>query len=368
MADDAFLTERCAALCAELFAGLPRKDQRRRGTEYVHGLLRTPGRKSIRNIAGQANEQRLHHFVSDSTWDWTPVRRALRRHLLDTAPPQAWVIRSLIIPKAGEHTVGVARRYCSTRGASLNAQHAVGVWAATPERAVPVGWRLHLSPTWLADADRRRRAAIPAAAAPQPVGECLADAYLELFDGPHDRPVALDARDVDAAGIVRRLRAAGAPVIARIDPDTPLWTCSPLAGHGREPIAAGRLIGMDRQVRRPLFGAGGGLAATLPVRLTGSGRRDDLLLLGVGGRGQRDWPGEVWLTDLTDRGAADLVRLGGLLGRVDEDLAVIGDRVGLRDFTGRSFAGWHRHVTLASAAHALVALHDPALVTHRRAS
>ncbi|MEV4442291.1 transposase, partial [Streptomyces sp. NPDC049577] len=69
-----------AELCAVLFASLPRSDQRRRGEAYVRGLLGAQGRKSIRNIAaligGQAAEQSLHHFISSSTWDWSPVRRA----------------------------------------------------------------------------------------------------------------------------------------------------------------------------------------------------------------------------------------------------------------------------------------------------
>ncbi|CAM5640480.1 hypothetical protein SAURM35S_09798 [Streptomyces aurantiogriseus] len=38
--------------------------------------------------------------------------------------------------------------------------------------------------------------------------------------------------------------------------------------------------------------------------------------------------------------------------RVARDLATVGDRVGLRDFEGRSFRGWHRHTTLAAVAHA----------------
>ncbi|MER7003731.1 transposase [Dactylosporangium sp. NPDC000555] len=354
-----------AELCGELFAGLARKDQRRRGVEYVHGLLRTPGRKSIRNIAGAANEQRLHHFVSDSTWDWMPVRRALREHLLRSAPPLAWVVHSMIIPKAGEHTVGVGRRYCRTRGSFLSAQHAMGLWAAAPGWSSPVHWRLHLSATWLGDADRRRRAAIPAAAVPQPVDECLVDTYLELVTD-RELPIVLDARDLDAPAVIRRLRAAGAPVLARIDGATPLCPDAPVPGHTGGPLPAAQLLEMVRHTRRPVFGAGAALAATRTVRLPGPGRPDDLVLLGVGGPGP-GWPGEVWLTTCTGHGLADLVRLGRLPARVGADLTAIGDRVGLRDFTGRSFAGWHRHITLASAAHALVALHGAAPEDLRRA-
>lgn len=70
-----------SALGTELFASMPRRDQRTKGMAYLQGLLEAEGRKSIRNIAalfgGDATEQSLHHFIVSSTWDWTPVRRAL---------------------------------------------------------------------------------------------------------------------------------------------------------------------------------------------------------------------------------------------------------------------------------------------------
>ncbi len=66
------------ALCEELFAGLPRSDQRRKAELYVRGLLSAGGRKSIRNIAARvgdrAAEQSPHHFISSSTWDRNLVR------------------------------------------------------------------------------------------------------------------------------------------------------------------------------------------------------------------------------------------------------------------------------------------------------
>src|SRR5688572_32911995 len=129
-------------LCAEILGGLPRSDQRRRGREYIRGLLLARGRKSIRNIAAisaePAAEQALHHFVSASTWDWMPVRRAIARHITDVARVTAWVLHPTLIRKAGTHTVGVGRKYSPGLGQSLNAQHAVGLWAATADFAAPV--------------------------------------------------------------------------------------------------------------------------------------------------------------------------------------------------------------------------------------
>jgi hypothetical protein len=356
-----------AEFCAEIFDCLPRSDQRRKGKEYVNGLLQTRGRKSIRNIAGTSDgsgaEQALHHFVNDSTWDWVPVRRALADHVHRVAAPEAWVLRPMMIPKTGAQTIGVARHFCPSLRHSLNAQHAVGLWAGAAGRFVtPVNWRLHLSREWLADAERRRRALIPDGTVAQDLGTCAVDTYLQLA-GPHRAPVVLDAREMDAESVVRRLGAAGATVLVRV-PDALKLTAYP--GTAKEITGPAGLVVDPRHGQCPVFGwphGGVGRAGLLPVRLPGSPRRAALQLLSVGpARGP--WPGESWLTDITGRSLADLVRLTGLPRQVDDDLGAFGDRVGLRDFSGRSLTGWHRHTTLASAAHALLALDgvpEPAL-------
>ncbi|RBL80559.1 transposase, partial [Streptomyces cavourensis] len=144
-----------SALGTELFASMPRRDQRTKGMAYLQGLLEAEGRKSIRNIAalfgGDATEQSLHHFIVSSTWDWTPVRRALAQYVERVTQPQAYVVRPLIIRRAGETSVGVERRFVPALGQVVNAQQAVGVWAAAPDWSSPLNWRLQLSPRWLAD-------------------------------------------------------------------------------------------------------------------------------------------------------------------------------------------------------------------------
>jgi hypothetical protein len=366
---DVVLTE----LCSALFASLPRSDQRRKGVEYVRGLLGAEGRKSIRNIAaligGQATEQSLHHFISDSTWDWAPVRLALAQYLSHIAPPQAWVVRPMVIPKAGEHSVGVGRRFCPDLGQALNAQQAVGVWAASEDISVPINWRLHLSQAWLDDDNRRNRALIPDEVDLESVGDCAVGAYLGTAARRElpTRPVVLDAREMDVAATVRKLRAAGAPLLIRISSTQRLTVSDPnLPGHSSDALPAHQIMGAARDLRRPVtgprHGTGGGrwtsLAATVRVKAPGeTGGRGELLLLGAGEIGQ-SWPTELWLTDLTSADPGSLLRMGRLIHRVDRDFTEIADRVGVRDFAGRSFTGWHRHITLASAAHAVAALSD----------
>ncbi|WP_246430529.1 IS701 family transposase [Streptomyces rectiverticillatus] len=367
-----------AELCSALFASLPRSDQRRRGEAYVRGLLGTRGRKSIRNIAaltgGQAAEQSLHHFISSSTWDWAPVRRALAHYLTRVAPPHAWVVRPMVIPKAGDNSVGVDRRFCPAVGQVLNAQQAVGVWAASGERSTPVNWRLHLSDAWLRDGLRRSQACIPDSVRSESLGECTVEAYAGMMRewGLPLRPLVLDARDLDAPAALLRLRACGVPALVRISNSLRLTVADPaVPGRGAEALPAHQILGAARDLRRPVMWRDHGPSRVVRTSLTaavrvglpalrtaaapGPVRRRELLLLGVGENGHR-WPAELWLTDLVNAPPAALVRLGKLLDRVDRDFREIADEVGVRDFAGRSFSGWHRHVTLASAAHAVAAL------------
>ncbi|WP_244178711.1 IS701 family transposase [Streptomyces rubellomurinus] len=370
-------------LCAVLFASLPRSDQRRKGVEYLRGLLGAQGRKSVRNIArligGQATEQNLHHFISSSTWDWDPVRAALAHYVTAVAPPQAWVVQQTVIPKAGEHSVGVDRRFISSLGQVLNAQQAVGVWSASEEASMPVNWRLHLSRAWLDDVPRRSQASIPASVNTRTLGDCAVEAVLELTRswGLPTLPVVMDVRELDGMKAVRRLRAAGVPFVVRINSTLPL---SPAeggpTGHGAEALPAHRIIGACRDRRRVVTWTDHGpegaphaaLVGAVRVRTAAGAARtlrspgrpggvagDDLLLLGAGTPGRR-WPQELWLADVPHASPAQLFRLSLLTGRVERDFHEIADRTGVRDYTGRSFNGWHRHVTLASAAHAVAAL------------
>ncbi|MGK5632432.1 IS701 family transposase [Streptomyces sp. URMC 123] len=375
-----------AELCAGLFGTLPRSDQRRKGMDYIRGLLGAPGRKSIRNIAaligGHATEQSLHHFISSSTWDWTPVRRALAQHLARIAPPQAWVVRPMVIPKAGENSVGVDRRFFPDLGQVLNAQQAIGVWSASEDLCAPVNWRLHLSGAWLEDSGRRSRASIPDGVAEESLGDCAVEAYLGMMSDWQlpIRPVVLDAREGCAVTTARRLGAAGVPMLIRVSSTLRLSVVDrALPASGGEALPAHQIMGLARDMRRPVVWsdarAGGGLRSTLaaavrvrvpsrtgqpvrPPRLADRGpaqRRGELLLLGIGEPGRRGAT-ELWLTDMMGVQPAALVRLSRLMQRVDRDFTEIADQVGIRDFAGRSFSGWHRHVTLASAAHAVAAL------------
>ena len=66
-----------------------------------------------------------------------------------------------------------------------------------------------------------------------------------------------------------------------------------------------------------------------------------------------DEPTDYWLSDLPeDTPIAELVRLAKIRWRIEHDYRELKTGLGLGHFEGRSFTGWHRHVTLAVLAQA----------------
>jgi len=70
-----------------------------------------------------------------------------------------------------------------------------------------------------------------------------------------------------------------------------------------------------------------------------------------------DEPSGYWLSTLPpDTPAAELVRLAKIRWRAGHDYRELKTGLGLDHFEGRSFTGWHRHVTLAVMAQAFCTL------------
>ncbi len=177
----------------------------------------------------------------------------------------------------------------------------------------------------------------------------------------------VDVDGLDIASAAERFEQGGGhgPVLLRIPPETLLsLDAAALRTFGGRRTEAGDLAGTLRQFRRPLEwrDATGArrtsVAAAIPVILPGSSERRMLLMA----EWARHLPGggRLWLATTRNVPLTELPRLTLPAERVDRDFAEVSDRVGVRDFAGRSFPGWHRHITLASVAHFAAVLGDSA--------
>lgn len=136
---------------------------------YVHSLLLEGRRKTAATMARQygGDEQSLQQFVTDSPWDWMSVRQGLSQQMVGVIKGKhiAWIIDETCFPKQGEHSVGVARQYCGTLGKTANSQSAVSLSFAADGVAFPVDFQLYLPGSWIDDMERRAEVGIPQDAA-----------------------------------------------------------------------------------------------------------------------------------------------------------------------------------------------------------
>ncbi|MFC9130949.1 IS701 family transposase [Streptomyces sp. NPDC057099] len=351
------------AFIAEIFERLPRADQRRWAHVYTRGLLTTPGRKTVRRLASSASDsataaQALHQFVNASPWDWEPVRARLADWVVRRSRPRALVIATAVLPKRGERSCGVHRRFVPQDGRTVNCQVGVGAFLAVEQGTAPVDWRLLLPGRWAEDAGPG-----PAAGSADALALDLVDAVgTREGSGSGGVPVVADLVGfADHAALVGGLIGRGRRFVVAVPDD--LVVHPDRAALGGPGSRAG--AGVGAVSARSLLAAHPARVATGVVRLPGIPVALRLIGESDGGR--------IWLTDLVDRSPREVSALARLHTSAVDTVERLADDFGLRAFEGRSYAGWHHHKTLVSAAFAYSTLGsaaptrpaDPAHATHR---
>ncbi|OKI22396.1 hypothetical protein A6A08_19185 [Nocardiopsis sp. TSRI0078] len=349
---------------------LRRSDQRGWARLYLDGLLDLRERRTISRIAHRAGAgqvgQSLHHFISKSPWDWERMRAELARFLHGELAPPAWVVDSVVIPKAGEHSVGVDVSFVPELGRRISHQRAVGLWFASEHGSVPVHWRLMLPERWTDDAALRYKTGVPETAEPD-----LLEAGLGLVHdvgsewGIPPRPVVLDGRGYAAERLLHRLARTGTPYVARIAGDARFGALHPAAvRYGNGAASARRLVDLVKGLRTPTgWRAGDGTVRTslalgtpvAPLYGNDGSTARPLTLVGEW-RSEDDRDPALWVSNLPGIPARSVLRMGHLLDTVRPPAPDSLGASALHDFEGRSFPGWHHHATLVSVACAVRAL------------
>ncbi|BBC94555.1 IS701 family transposase [Streptomyces griseofuscus] len=360
--------QRVAEFADQLFAHLPRADQRRWAAAYLTGLLAVSGRKSMRSMAAAITDsptasQSLHRFVNASPWEWQPVRDELRRWVAARTRPKAWTVGTAVVPKRGDQSCGVHRRFVPDLGRTINCQVGMGQFLAAGRSQVPVDWHLHLPSEWSEDR-LRRRTRIPEAVQPLPAwAQMLELADALAADGSPALPLVADLRDcAEPDRLLHGLRRRGhdfALTVPGTLPVLPSVTAHP-SGSGRDPavspVSARRFLETEGELLRSVIGTSH-LRPSRPTRVvTGLIRlprgpqpqRFYRLFAEVPREGER--PTTAWLTTLVHLSMEELLELASLPGTTPRALRRLEGSFGFQDFEGRSYPGWHRHVTLVSAA------------------
>ncbi|MEU6099080.1 IS701 family transposase, partial [Streptomyces sp. NPDC047079] len=386
-----------ALFVADVFASVPRKDQRAKSDCYVRGLMLDGRRKSIQAMAERlpdGNEQNLQQFVNQSTWDPVPVRRRIAQRMVPQVGPDAWAVDDVSFPKDGRMSVAVAPQYCGALGKQANCQVAVSVHAVSDTASCPLQWRLFVPQEWADDPARRRKTGIPDGIGHREKWRLALDTFDELAGWGLVPPmVVADAgygQNADFRDGLRE-RGIGYVVAVRSDvtvhphdaqPTAPAWS-----GNGRKPqpryrdkpssvsaLAMSQGLQSFTKVTWREGSRGPMRSRFLALRARPAGVRARRLAQSASTAEHGHWDGVLpeatllvewpdgaeaptgyWLADLpAGTPIAELVRLAKIRWRIEHDYRELKHGLGLDHFEGRSWAGWHHHVTLVTAAHAFL--------------
>jgi SRSO17 transposase len=341
-----------------------RAEMRVRCRRYLAGLLGEARRKNGWQLA-EATGERTPHGMQDllgrAVWEADGVRDELRAYVVEHLGDAAavLVVDETGFLKKGSKSVGVQRQYSGTAGRIENCQIGVFLAYASPQGRAFLDRALYLPQDWAADAGRRGAAGVPPDVAFRTKPE-LARVMLEraLVAGV---PFAWVTGD-EVYGGDRRLRVwleeQHLAHLLAIKATEPLWAAT---ARGPAQVAAADLV------------------AALPADAWAT------LSAGDGAKGPRcyDWawvpirplrePGQgYWLlarralsapADLAyyvgfgpaETSLAELVRVAGTRWAIEACLEEAKGEVGLDEYEVRRWDGWHRHVTLALLAHAILA-------------
>lgn len=361
----------------DVFAYLAYAGQRGYGRQYLRGLMLDGRRKSVEPMAERLGipRQNLGHFVAQSPWDYREVMRRVAARAHRVLRPSAWLIDDHPFVRYGHGTAGAIVQHCGERDQHL-CQVAVSVHAVSRRGSSPLHWWLFLPQSWAEDRARCAKAGVPPQIAHRTKQRIALDLLDELdqwglapplvvADSDYGTNVAfrtgLSARGIRwllaVTGHTVVLPATGAPVTAWAR-RRPSITVDQVAADHR--YRARRFVYRARTADHP---ARSGWFAAIPVHIAGIIEREHVassadrllpqrtLLI----QWKRKRGGDVfrsWITDLPpDTPLAVLVRHATSRWCIETDYREMEQALGLGDYEGRTYRGFHHHVALVSAAH-----------------
>ncbi len=392
---------RLLAFAAQMLGGLARADQRAKGELYLRGLLTDAQRKSMQPMAQRlgVDHQQLQQFITSSTWDYARVRRNLATWADEVIVPEAYVVDDTGLPKDGTASPCVTRQYSGTLGKIGNCQIGVSVHQVSEHASVATNWRLFCPASWDDTTTddpaesariraRRQRARLPDRVRHRQKWRLALDMIDEMrkqWKLPR-LPVVADGGYGEISAFRTGLEKRGLTYVVAVKGTTTAHAAdaapatAAYAGRGRPPTPTYRhkpanlrklVLAHADQVVPVTWRAGtrathGNPTAAMSshfvaIRVRPANR--DIPRADDGSLPQRwllaewpphaDEPTDYWLSNLPDDTPIDkLVRLAKIRWRIEHDYRELKTGLGLDHFEGRSYLGWHRHVTLVTLAQA----------------
>jgi SRSO17 transposase len=385
------VVDRLAEYFADVASGLVRSEQRRAAEYYARALMMEGARKSLEpmvaRMGGTSVEyEALQHFLADSPWDPAVVDRAVAERVCAVIEPIAWVLDDTGVPKYGKHSPGVKRQYSGTLGKVGSCQIAVSLHAVSTTGTVPLGFRLYVPEDWCQDPVRRREAKIPAeltfATKPTLGGDLIARAAGWKI---RRAPVLGDQAYGNDTKLRARLHDDGIDYVLSVAAECGVYAPGTVfAVPPRKPGSRGRPPSVLRTEAKPRsiaelvkglrpdawqtvafrdlrgavlhsrFAFVRVIAANPVDQLHQEPREEWLIVEWPEGDEQ---PSDYWLSNLPAGTEPEaLARLARLRWMIELDYKQLKGELGLDHYEGRSYAGFHHHCSLVTAAHGFLTL------------
>lgn len=357
------------------------RDKRQRASfaMYAVGLLADGERKSMEPIAARAAgvpehthavHERLIHFLGSSRWSDAAVRSHAARYAVQAmqqhGPIRTWIVDDTGFLKQGKHSPGVQRQYTGSAGKTANCQVGVSLLLGTDYGHVVTDFELYIPESWAQDRERCRRAHIPDDVNYEPKW-ALALRMIEKAkaDGLPQGVVLADCDYGNKTTFRDMLEVMGLQYALEVQGTTMLRRVGIRGALGERMSVAELGVLLHRRLTPVLWreGTRAGMrsrfARTQVVvdRDDGKPRDPQWLLI--------EWPeGEaaptkfVLSTMPVKTSLKQLVRTFKDRWRIERSYQDLKGELGLDHYEGRSFIGWHHHVSVVLACYAfLVAEH-----------
>ena len=354
------------------------RDKRQRASfaTYAAGLLADGDRKSMEPIAARASadpahtsaiHHRLIHFLSSSAWKDAPVRATAARYAVDElerhGPISTWIVDDTGFLKQGKRSPGVQRQYTGSAGKKANCQIGVSLVLANERAEVPVDFKLYIPQSWADDRKRCRAAHIPDEVGGEAKWELALDMIESAIDADLPRGVVLaDSAYGHNGGFRERLDELGLQFAVDLKSNSSVRRVGANGRLGKPTSVkalARRHMSKFEEItwREGTNGALRGRVLRMRVVTTDSRyrKRSKPMWLLVEWPERAENPTNYVLSNLPETMPLEsMLNICGNRWRIERSYQDLKGQLGLDHYEGRSFVGWHHHVSVALVCYAFL--------------
>lgn len=335
-----------------------RREPRESSLAYLRGLVAPLERKNgwtLAEEAGHAGPDRIHRLLNKTDWNADDVLDDVRGYVVEHLgdPEAVLIVDDTGFLKKGIRSAGVQRQYSGTAGRTENCQVGVFLAYASPQGRTLIDRRLYLPTSWTDDRERCRRAGIEESTGFETkVAMAKAMVRRAIADRIPFGWVTADAAYGFSKGWRYELEQADVfHVMATTRHDTVVTR------HALDHPVHDLFHGLPRQKwkRRSCGNGAHGPRvfdwARVEVRPWHRQDRRHWVIA----RRSVSRPDQVsyYIAYCPASTTLDqLIRIAGSRWAIEECFQTAKQECGLDDYQVRRYDGWHRHITLAMAAHA----------------